>query len=211
MRIDARNKPCPQPVVMALNALKELKEGEYLEVLINNPEAAENLKRMAAGKDLGAEAFEEGQDQVVKIGPAAGNAGNGSTDGTAEEPETLECPAAGTGSRRPVTAAAIGSDRMGSGDDDLGRILVKSFLFSLTQMDSVPDTVLFFNGGARLTTEGSASLEDIRTLEKRGAVILTCGTCLDYLGIKDKLAVGGVTNMYEIADKMFSADRLVRI
>ena len=59
--------------------------------------------------------------------------------------------------------------------------------------------MLFFNGGAHLTCEGSESLEDIRELEKRGTTILTCGTCLDFYGIRDKLAVGGVTNLYEIA------------
>lgn len=220
MKTDARKKPCPQPVVMALNELKELHEGEYLEVLVDNREAVENLTRMAAGKGLGVSSGEEGADFIVRIGPAEGSAnctancsadGGRAEEGSGSDAAAVTCPAGAAAAARPVTVAAIGSDRMGSGDDDLGRILVKSFLFSLTQMENVPDTVLFFNGGARLTTEGSGSLEDIRKLEERGAVILTCGTCLDFLGIKDKLAVGGVTNMYEIADRMFGADRLVRI
>ena len=99
---------------------------------------------------------------------------------------------------------------MGEGGEELGRILIKGFLFALTQQEHLPSTVLFYNGGAKLTTEGSASLEDLKTLEANGVEILTCGTCLDYYGLKDKLAVGGVTNMYVIVEKQMQADLVLR-
>lgn len=99
---------------------------------------------------------------------------------------------------------------MGEGSEELGRILIKGFLFALTQQEHLPSTVLFYNGGAKLTTEGSASLEDLKTLEANGVEILTCGTCLDYYGLKDKLAVGGVTNMYVIVEKQMQADLVLR-
>ena len=99
---------------------------------------------------------------------------------------------------------------MGEGSEELGRILIKGFLFALTQQEHLPSTVLFYNGGAKLTTEGSASLEDLKTLEANGVEILTCGTCLDYYGLKDKLAVGGVTNMYVIVEKQMQADLVFR-
>ena len=99
---------------------------------------------------------------------------------------------------------------MGSGDDALGAILMKSFLFALGQQDPLPSTVLFFNGGARLTTTGSASLDDLRALEAAGVEILTCGTCLDRYGLKDDLQVGGVTNMYAIVEKLTNAGTVVR-
>lgn len=72
----------------------------------------------------------------------------------------------------------------------------------MTQLDTLPKTMLFYNGGATLTTEGSDSLEDLKSLEARGVEIMTCGTCLDYYGLKDKLAVGTVTNMYSIVETM---------
>ena len=90
------------------------------------------------------------------------------------------------------------------------RALIKGFLFALTMQEELPATVLFYNGGAHLTCEGSDSLEDLRTLEAQGVEILTCGTCLNYYGITEKLAVGGVTNMYVIAEKMLNAGNVVK-
>ena len=108
------------------------------------------------------------------------------------------------------TVVAVGSDRMGEGSEELGHILMKSFLFALTQLDDMPDKILFYNGGAKLTVEGSESLEDLKTLEEQGVEIMTCGTCLDYYGIKDKLAIGSVTNMYSIAETLQGAMSVIR-
>jgi selenium metabolism protein YedF len=88
---------------------------------------------------------------------------------------------------------------------------MKSFLYSLTQLDALPQTVLFFNGGVRMTTEGSESIEDLKALEAQGVEILSCGTCLDFYGLKDKLRVGGITNMYVIAQTMAEAGNVVKI
>ena len=87
---------------------------------------------------------------------------------------------------------------MGEGDEELGRILMKGFIFALTQQEHLPSAILFYNGGARLTCEDSASLEDLKNLASLGVEILTCGTCLNHYGLTDKLAVGDVTNMYVI-------------
>ena len=95
-------------------------------------------------------------------------------------------------------------------DGRFSAVLMKGFLYALAGLDRLPDTVLFYNGGAFLTTEGSASLEDLRLLESQGVEILTCGTCLDHYGIKQKLAVGGVTNMYAIAEKLVGAAKVIR-
>ena len=105
----------------------------------------------------------------------------------------------------PATGAsviAVDTDSMGRGDEKLGHILMKGLIYALAHGDSVPKKMIFFNGGAHLTCEGSESLEDIKELESRGTQILTCGTCLDFYGIREKLAVGGVTNLYEIAKVM---------
>lgn len=105
---------------------------------------------------------------------------------------------------------AVSSDRMGSGNDELGKVLIKGFIFAVTQLDELPKTMLFYNGGATLTTEGSDSLEDLKSLEAQGVEILTCGTCLDYYGLKDKLAVGSVTNMYSIVETLAGADKIIK-
>ena len=111
---------------------------------------------------------------------------------------------------RTDTVVAIASDQMGEGAEELGKTLLKAFVFSLTQQDKLPKTILFYNGGAHLTCEGSPMLEDLRALEAEGVEILTCGTCLNFYGLTEKLAVGGVTNMYVIAEKMLGAGNLVK-
>lgn len=87
---------------------------------------------------------------------------------------------------------------------------MKSFLFAVTQLEELPKTMLFYNGGATLTTEESDSLEDLKNLEAQGVEIMTCGTCLDYYGLKEKLAVGTVTNMYSIVETMEQASKVIR-
>lgn len=111
---------------------------------------------------------------------------------------------------RTDTVVVIASDQMGEGAEELGKTLLKAFVFSLTQQDKLPKTILFYNGGAHLTCEGSPMLEDLRALEAEGVEILTCGTCLNFYGLTEKLAVGGVTNMYVIAEKMLGAGNVVK-
>ena len=100
--------------------------------------------------------------------------------------------------------------RMGEGNDALGKVLIKGFLFAVSQLDTLPKKILFYNGGATLTCEGSDSLEDLKSMEVQGVEILTCGTCLDYYGLKEKLAVGSVTNMYVIVESMAEASNIIR-
>ena len=99
---------------------------------------------------------------------------------------------------------------MGSGNDELGKVLIKGFIFAVTQLDTLPKTMLFYNGGATLTAEGSDCLEDLKHLAEQGVEILTCGTCLNYYGLTEKLAVGSVTNMYTIVEKMAGASKIVQ-
>ena len=99
---------------------------------------------------------------------------------------------------------------MGSGNDELGKVLMKGFIYAVSQLDQLPKTILFYNGGATITTEGSASLEDLKNMEAQGVEIMTCGTCLDYYNLKDKLAVGTVTNMYSIVETMNGAAKILR-
>ena len=87
---------------------------------------------------------------------------------------------------------------------------MKGFLYALSQQERLPCTILFYNGGAKVTTEGSVSIEDLKNMEAQGVEIRTCGTCLNYYGLTDKLAVGSVTNMYDIVETMTSAGKVIR-
>ena len=106
---------------------------------------------------------------------------------------------------------SIGSDKMGQGTDELGKILIKSFIYSLTELAVPPKCVIFFNSGALLTSDGANTIDDLTKLEEKGAEILTCGTCVNYYNLQDKLAVGAVSNMHEIAQRMASANNIINI
>ena len=105
---------------------------------------------------------------------------------------------------------AVGTDVMGRGSDELGHVLLKGFLYALAHQPELPQTILFYNGGAHLTVQGSDSLEDLQDMAARGVEILTCGTCLNFYGLAEKLQIGEVTNMYVIAEKMVQADLIVK-
>lgn len=104
----------------------------------------------------------------------------------------------------------LSGNTMGTGEEKLGKALMKAFVFAVTKQDVLPETILCYNTGAYLTCEGADTLEDMKTLEAEGVKILTCGTCLDFYGIKETLAAGSVTNMYEIVEIMENAKTIVR-
>ena len=191
--VDARGNACPLPIIKAKKAIEQLNGAGQVEVLVDNEIAVENLTKMAGqkGHAIRSEALEDGGFRAV-ITVEAGD----------QKPSAAPL-------KRSVVVS-VGSNRMGEGDERLGRTLMKGFLFAQTQLDALPDVMLFYNGGAALTCEGSDSLEDLRRLEEAGVTILTCGTCLNFYGLTEKLQVGGVTNMYNIAELMAQADLVVK-
>ena len=278
--LDKRGCPCPIPVVEAKKALESAEAGTWVEVLVDNAVAVQNLRKLAAHKGLAAEDEKRGEGEyavrIQSAGPAAQTAGPaaqtadsaaqtadsaartadsaartadpaartaevndghgadggglpddlalescqlpGSGETATENPEEPAEPASSAVSGSPAELASpvekgmvlvIGSDQMGQGDEKLGHMLMKSFMYAAAKQDRLPETILLFNGGARLSCEGSESLEDLREMEKAGCRILTCGTCLDFYGLKETLAVGEITNMYEIVETMTAARKLV--
>lgn len=201
--VNAVGEQCPIPVVKATQALRAMTQPGTLEVLVDNEIAVQNLQRCAAGHHLASAVEQRGEKLFAVTMTVTEPIG----DAPVEEIQCADCAPAAQGSGVVV---AVGTDVMGQGSDELGRTLMKGFLFALGQLPQLPETVLFYNGGARLTVEGSDSLEDLRALEERGVEILTCGTCLNYYGLTDKLAVGSVTNMYAIAEKLMGAARVIR-
>jgi len=102
----------------------------------------------------------------------------------------------------------IVTDRIGRGNDELGTVLMKNFLYSLARNEEKPKAVVFMNEGVRLACNGSASLEDLRLLAENGVAIKACGTCLDFLGLTDELAVGEVGTMPASVEALLADDVL---
>ena len=196
--VNAMGDNCPIPVIKTKKAIAALTGPETIEVLVDNEIAVQNVTKMASGSG-GKVTSEKLGDAEFKVTIEMEGAP------AADEAEAVCVPDA-----RDNTVVVVSSDRMGSGNDELGKVLIKGFIFAVTQLDTLPKTMLFYNGGATLTTEDSDSLEDLKSLEAQGVEIMTCGTCLDYYGLKDKLAVGTVTNRYSIVEPMANAGRIVR-
>ena len=192
MIIDARGDACPLPVIKTKKALADMEAGGKLQVLVDNEIAVQNIGRFL---DAAGHAHQvEQQDGVYTLTITVGR-------GAPSAAEDAVC---------GKSVVVLSSDCMGSGDEVLGRLLMKGFVFALTQLDTLPDVILLYNSGAKLSISGANTLADLKSLETAGVRILTCGTCLEHFGIAELLSVGDVTNMYTIAEEMCSAGRVVR-
>ena len=186
---------------MPKKAAEELKAGDVLTVLVDNEVAVQNLTRFAEHKGFGVSAEKKADKEYAVIMTVSGTA----AEETGEE--EIACV---MDSRRNGMLVVLSANVMGTGDPKLGTSLMKAFVFALTKQDQLPDTILCYNSGAYLTCEGADTLEDLKLLEGEGVTILTCGTCLDFYGLKEKLAVGGVTNMYDIVERMENAAQIIK-
>jgi selenium metabolism protein YedF len=195
--LDCRGLACPKPVIMTKKELEALPSGE-LEVIVDNIAAKENVSKFV--KNIGYEFEVTEKDNLYYI--------TIKKDGEAIEETCNIMDFANTNKNLVIL---VGSDKMGFGDDKLGAALMKSYIYALTESEVKPSCMLFLNGGVKLTTEGSEVLDSLKQLEKGGVEILSCGTCLDFYGLKEKLCVGGITNMYTIVEKMNGATNTIKL
>ena len=195
--VDARGLSCPQPVVLAKKALESNKK---VNIIVDNETALENVKRLGTklGCDVRVQEKSSGiyEIQITHI-----------SDFNKEQDFVASCEA-GIVSMGPFVVV-ISENKMGRGNDELGTVLMKAFLHTIAGQTKKPDVMIFYNTGVKLTVEGSDVLEDLKHMESEGVQILVCGTCLNYFELKDKLAVGTVSNMYDIVDTMSSAGRML--
>ncbi len=193
--IDCVGLACPSPVLKT-KELIESKPLDCLKVLVDNEAAKQNVSRF-----LGSRGFtcrtETAERGFAVIGERTGEAA-GCEIMTDEQ----------LGVREAKTLLMVASDRMGSGDDTLGRKLMFNFLSTLKEMEGLWRLV-FVNNGVKLTVEGADTLPVIRELEKAGVSVLVCGTCLTFFDLMDKKQVGETTNMLDIVTSLQVAEKVV--
>jgi selenium metabolism protein YedF len=194
MEIDCRGMACPQPVVMTKRALDQLKEGE-LRVIVDDPVAHENVERFVTSQGCSVRTVKRGQEVTFHIRKEAVRDGREAVRREAAPHQIV---------------VYINAHVLGVGDEALGSILMGAFLKTLLEVELRPNRLILINSGVRLASEGSGVLEALRTLSEKGVDVISCGTCLDFYGLKEKLRVGRVSNMYEIAQRLLEADRLIR-
>ncbi|WP_026478079.1 sulfurtransferase-like selenium metabolism protein YedF [Alkaliphilus transvaalensis] len=196
--IDARGMNCPLPVIHTKKALESIDNG-IITAIVDNEVAKENVSKLANSLSLKTEVKENKGNYYIDIYKDHSIAGAEMMD--------IQC----DDSPKKDLVIVITNDLFGEGAPELGRTLMKGFIYALTEVQPYPKAIIFINNGVKLPVEGSDSLEHLRTLEANGVEVLSCGTCLDYYKLKDKLAVGGVSNMYTIVEKMNRAQNTIKL
>ena len=195
--IDALGKACPLPVI---ETRKALKEHDAVTTVVDNKIATENLKKMA--------------DQLGYTYALTVDSPTHYTVIIAKTDAAPETTAAAAPAVPEATSEAyivvINSPMMGVGDEKFSRNLLKTFIYTLTEQDVLPQRIIFYNGGGPLVTKTPESLEDLQKLAAAGVEIYACGACLNYYGLTDDVAVGEITNMFRIIEMMRTANRIVR-
>ena len=202
--VDAMGDACPLPVVKTKNAIKEMTESGTVEIHVDNEIAVQNLTKLAnvKGYPVQSEKLSEQEYKVCMQIAVNGEA----VEKVEEEQPTVCIPDA----RKKNKVIVISSNQMGGGSEELGKTLMKAFIYAVTQQDELPKTMLFYNSGVYMTCEDSPAIEDLKSLEAQGVEIMSCGTCLNYYGLSEQLQVGTVTNMYVIVETMEQADLLIK-
>jgi selenium metabolism protein YedF len=198
--IDAKGLTCPEPVILTKKALEQQDD---VMVIVDDDIAVGNIKRLGAklGRAISIEKKEGGISHIHISGSVAAGK-QPVTEKDTDTPPYESC-------SQNTLAVVISSDRMGRGDDELGYVLIRSFIHTLLTLSPLPDTIIFYNTGVKLAARDSEVIDDLKQLEKAGVSILVCGTCTNYFGISNVLGAGCISNMYDIANTMAGARRLI--
>lgn len=189
--IDCRNLACPAPVIEVKKALES--QGEIC-VLLDDGAPRENVTRFAGNRGFMVQEEQDGDGWLLTI--TAGNSASVNSNQAF----------------KPVgVVLLITSDCLGNGPDELGGLLMKNMIHSLLEAGDLPQKMIFMNSGVRLTTEGSDVIEALNKLSGMGVEVLSCGLCLDFFGIKDKLMSGKTTNMLTTVETFFSGEMVIRL
>lgn len=189
IKIDAIGQICPMPIIMTKNALKEISEGT-IEISVDNKISKENIEKFAHEMNFHYLTEEKNNLFFIQI--------------TKTLTDKIES------KKSKDTVIVIDSDKMGQGDDALGETLMKGFIYTLTEIEELPKAILFYNRGVFLTSLIKSSVKDLLSLQERGVEILSCGACINFYNLEDKLSVGSTTNMYNIVTKQLSANKVIK-
>lgn len=197
-QVDARGLPCPQPVIKTREAISQAGVSR-ISVLVDDLSQVENVLSMARNQGWAGKIARQDGELIEIFLTREANAGSSEAEDLA-----LTC------GKTTNLVVMVSSSQLGEGDPELGSILMRAFIKTLWETAPRPACMIFINSGVKLTTEGSELIEDIQRLAKAGTDVLSCGTCLDFYGLKDKLGVGRISNMFEIASLLVSADRTIQ-
>lgn len=192
--LDLKGMQCPKPVLETQKAFKDQSITEF-EVIVDNATARENLKRLADSKGYKYEVKESPNEIVINIKRESGET-------IAQEEEFVAvCDIASDVSNAVLL---IKNEFLGDGNDELGKVLMKGFLYTITETKPYPEKVVLLNSAIKLSTVNEETIAHLKKLEEAGTKIYSCGTCLNYYNLADQLKVGVVGNMYDVVESLNS-------
>ena len=194
IEINAVGLACPKPVINTKKELDKIEEGIVV-VTVDNDIAKQNILKLSNSLNCKAEIIKQEKD-LISIEIKKGE--NVIIEEKKQDELEDKC-------------IFISSDKIGNGNDELGAILMKGFIYTLTESKPYPKSILLVNSGVKLTTENYDTVGNLKILEEAGVEILSCGTCLDYYGLKESLKLGSVTNMYTLVDIMKNSLQTISI
>ena len=195
MNIDARGLACPKPVIETKKAIEIINNGK-VKVIVDNYIAKENIIKLSRSMNLEFNILKE-EDSFIEIQIIKGEFLENITEETSNDIEN--------------SCVFISSDKIGEGDIELGKILMKGFVYTLTETKPYPKYIILVNSGVNLSTGNEDTIENLKKLENFGVEIVSCGTCLDFYNLKESLKVGRVSNMYDILEIMKNTDKTISI
>lgn len=201
--VDTKGHLCPEPLIMARNALREVQEGEKMLVISDNETSYQNL--MSFLSDLGGNPVSEQKEgeyfiEVTKPKEVASEK-ESNPEAYCNIPQNVP-------DNSNYVVVARGAS-MGEGDEELGSLLIRGYFNALKGMENLPTHIIMYNGGVKLALKDSDTAESLAELEDKGVSVIVCGTCVDYFQIKEKVGVGRISNMYQIATKLAEAGHVV--
>ena len=194
--IDAKGKACPMPVIIAK---KEIDAGvKFFEIEVDNKIAVENLKKLA-----------NSQGFTTTIEENNGNFKFNFSNGCEECEEVL----AKVEGKKPLGnwSIFVNKEIIGAGNEELGQSLMKMFLYTISEGEDLPKSILFMNGGVKVPTLNEQAVEHLKVLQDKGVELLVCGACLNFYGLEEKLGVGKISNMYDITNAMKESLKVITI
>lgn len=195
--VDARGLACPQPLILTRKALLKLSSGDTVDVLIDNPTSMQNVERFCKENGASVQVYENNGVYTLTVRKEKELTVSSGVEQYCDIPAPRS------------SVICIKSDRMGSGADELGEILMKGLINTVNSSEHLPETVVFYNNGVKLTLQESPVLPSLKELEAKGVSIMVCGTCADYYKVKELVGVGVISNLYDIYNVLAQAGHIV--
>jgi selenium metabolism protein YedF len=199
--LDVKGKKCPMPLIETKKALKEINPEETLKIIIDNETSVKNVSHYLEDNGIRIEKSQRGDTWEIVV-----NKGEADLEQTVPE-AYCSAPA----EKDDSYVVVFTKNRIGEGSEELGEALIGAMLNSLLELDKQPKKLIFMNSGINIVIEGSIVLHSLRDIEAKGVEIIVCGTCLDYFGKMDELAIGRISNMYEIMESMTGVGNVINI